>query len=111
MDFFQSEGSVDVFAYFLEALDPVVYGAHSRAIADGNVEVREEAVNDFKWGAIVGGVDTGVDNEFSHGDVLVPVFLAVVDVKAEVLLYFLISAFRLPVCLRVIGGGEVGLDA
>jgi hypothetical protein len=111
MDFFQSEGGINILVYFLEALDPIVDWAHSRAVANGNVEMREEAINDFKWGAIVSGMDTGVDNKFSHGEVLVPVFLAVVDVKAEVLLYFLIRVFRLTVCLRMVGSGEVGLDA
>ena len=59
----------------------------------------------------MGGVDTGVDNKFGHGKVLVPVCLSAVDVKANIVLDFLIGAFSLSVGLRVIGGGETGSDS
>ncbi len=40
-----------------------------------------------------------------------PVVLLVVDVNPEVLFEYLIDAFGLSVCFRVICSGKVGLDA
>ena len=51
-------------------------------------------------------MDTGVDDEFGHGKVLVPVGLSTIDVQANVVLDFLIGAFGLSVGLRVVGGSE-----
>ena len=59
----------------------------------------------------MGGMDTGVDNEFGHGKVLVPVGLSAIDVQANVVLDFLIGAFGLSVGLRMVGGGEAGSDS
>ena len=77
---------------------------------DGDVEVRGVAVKDFKGGSVVGRVDSGVDNEFGHRKVFVPIILSAADVEAEILLDFLVGSFSLSVGLRVIGSGEVGLD-
>ena len=59
----------------------------------------------------MGGMDAGVDDEFGHGKVLVPVGLSAIDVQANVVLDFLIGAFGLSVGLRVVGGGEAGSDS
>lgn len=56
-------------------------------------------------------VDPGVNNKLSHGKVLVPVVLSTTNIEAEVLLDFLVGPFSLSVGLRVVGGGEVGLNA
>ena len=75
-----------------------------------DLEVGEVTVNDFKGRAAMGGVNVGVDNEFSHGEVLVPVALMSASIEAEVLFNILVSTFCLTVGLRVIGSGEVRLN-
>jgi hypothetical protein len=59
---------------------------------------------------VVGRVDTGVDDKFRHGKVLVPVGLAVVDIEANVILDFLVGVFCLAIGLRMVHSGETRLD-
>ena len=73
--------------------------------------MRGVAIKDFKGGSVVGRVDSGVDNEFGHRKVFIPIILSTADVEAEILLDFLVGPFCLSVSLRMIGGGQVGFDA
>ena len=54
----------------------------------------------------MGGMDTGVDNEFGHGKVFVPDGLSAINVEANIVFDFLVGAFSLSIGLRVIGSGE-----
>ena len=71
----------------------------------------EVSVNDLEGGTAVGGVDSRVDYEFGHGEMLVPIVLSSASVKAEVLLDFLVCSFGLSVSLWVIRRGQVGINA
>jgi hypothetical protein len=73
--------------------------------------VGKVTVDDFEGGVAVGRVDVGVDDKFSHGEVLVPVVLSSASIEAEILLNFLVGTLGLTVGLWVIGGGEVRFNA
>jgi hypothetical protein len=73
--------------------------------------VGKVTVDDFEGGVAIGRVDVGVDDEFGHGEMLVPVVLLPASIEAEVLLDFLVGALGLTVGLWVIGGGEVRFNA
>jgi len=92
-------------------LDTFIDASNACRPSDGDVEEGEVAVDDLEGGAAGGGVDTGVHDELSHGEVVVPVFLAVVGIEAKILLDFLVGPLRLSIGLRVIGSGEARLDA
>jgi hypothetical protein len=73
--------------------------------------VGKVTVDDFEGGVAMGRVDAGVDDEFGHGEMLVPVVLSPASIEAEVLLDFLVGALSLTIGLWVIGGGEVRFNA
>ena len=107
---FESKCSFGVLPNVLQVPKAVVDRSESSSLANRDVKVRNVAVENFKWRAVVSGVNAGVDHKLSHWEVLVPIVLSAIDVKAEIFLDFLIGAFSLTIGLRVIGRGEVGLD-
>lgn len=76
------ESGFDLLADFAEALKSFVDSSDTRGRGDRDVEVGKVAVDDFEGGVTVGGMDTGVDDEFSHREVSVPVILSSAGVKA-----------------------------
>ena len=56
-------------------------------------------------------VNSGINDELSGGEVLVPMFLATIDVEAKMFLDFLVSSLGLSVSLRVVCRGEIRLDS
>jgi hypothetical protein len=69
--------------------------------------VGKVTVDDLEGGVAMGRVDMGVDDEFDHGEMLVPVVLSLASVEVEILLDFLVGTLSLTIGLWVIGGGEV----
>src|SRR5690606_5182184 len=102
---FESKCSFGVLPNVLQVPKAVVDRSESSSLANRDVKVRNVAVENFKWRAVVSGVNAGVDHKLSHWEVLVPIVLSAIDVKAEIFLDFLIGAFSLTIGLRVIGRG------
>ena len=60
-------------------------------------------------GGFCGAMRNGVVVEFGCGEKFCP-FLRVVGTEdSEISLNFLVGSFSLPICLRLIGGGEVDI--
>ena len=91
--------------------DALIGGRDGGAFASHDGEVGPVSVDKFEGRVLCAGGKSRVDREFSGGQVVSPVVLALVAEDAKVLFDFLVHAFCFTIALWVVSGGETRFDA
>ena len=91
--------------------DALVGGRDGGSFASHDGEVGPVAVDEFEGRVLCAGGKSRVDREFSGGQVISPVVLALVAEDVKVLFDFLIHTFSLTIALWVVSRGETGFNA
>ena len=91
--------------------DALIGGGDGGAFAGHDGEVGPVPIDEFEGRVLCARGESRVDREFSGGQVISPVVLALVAEDAKILFDFLIHTFGFTIALQVVSRSETCFDA